>query len=177
MAYDFPNSPTLDQVFTPPSGPTFKWDGTAWISGLPGLPGPPGPAGADGAAGPPGTSGPAFLRWACSDETTPVSLGNAKILDRMPYAFTATGIRASLNVAQASGAIFTVDLKHGAGLASALSTLLTFDNTETTTTTAAVQAVLSHTSFTDDTPIRIDVTQIGDGTACGLKVTLLGQKT
>jgi hypothetical protein len=95
----------------------------------------------------------------------------------MPYAFTATGIRASLNVAQASGATFTVDFKHGAGFASALSVPLTFDNTELTTTTASVQAVLSQTSFADDTPIRIDVTQVGDGTAIGLKVTLLGSRT
>lgn len=32
MAYDFPNSPTLDQTFTPSGGPTYKWNGTAWTA-------------------------------------------------------------------------------------------------------------------------------------------------
>jgi hypothetical protein len=97
----------------------------------------------------------------------------------MPYAFTATGIKASLNVAQASGSIFAVDLKwwNGASFVTALSTLLTFDNAETTSATAAAQPVLSKTSFIDDDLIRIDVTQVGSGSAAGLKVTLLGQRT
>jgi hypothetical protein len=131
-----------------------------------------------GPSGTIGASAPGYLRWACGDETTPVSAGNAKVTDRMPYAFTATGIKASLNVAQASGAVFTVDFKwwNGSAFVTALSTLLTFDNTETTTTTAATAAVLSKTSFANDDLIRIDVTQVGSGDATGLKVTLLGQK-
>jgi hypothetical protein len=28
---DFPNSPTLNQIFAAPNGATYKWDGTAWI--------------------------------------------------------------------------------------------------------------------------------------------------
>jgi len=115
------------------------------------------------------------LRWACGDETSPISVGNGKVTDRLPYAFTATGIRASLNTAQASGSIFTVDFLVAG--ASVLSTKLTIDNTETTSTTAAAQPVLSSFSFADDALIRIDVTQVGDGTADGLKVTLLGSKT
>jgi hypothetical protein len=135
-------------------------------------------AGQDGATGPQGPPAPGFLRWAASDETTPVSLANAKVTDRMPYAYTATGIRASLNTAQVGGALFTVDFKwwNGSAFVSTLSTLITFDNGEATSVSAAAQPVLSKTSFADDDLVRVDVTQVGDGTATGLKVTLLGQK-
>jgi hypothetical protein len=34
-ALNFPSSPTLDQIYTAPSGQAWQWDGTAWIS-LPG---------------------------------------------------------------------------------------------------------------------------------------------
>lgn len=30
MAFDFPSSPTLNQTFTPPGGPTYTWNGYAW---------------------------------------------------------------------------------------------------------------------------------------------------
>ena len=144
--------------------------GTRGDAGTPGAPGTPGAAGA---------SAPAFLRWAAGDETTPISLGNAKVTDRLPYAFTATGLKASLNTAQVGGSVLTVDLKwwDGAAFVTALSTLITFDNGEATSASAATQPVLSKTVFADDDIIRIDVTQVGDGTATGLKVTLLGQKT
>lgn len=32
MPIDFPNSPTLNQVYTAPSGRAWQWDGTRWIS-------------------------------------------------------------------------------------------------------------------------------------------------
>lgn len=109
---------------------------------------------------------------ACSDETTALTAGTAKLTFRMPYAFTLTGIRASLTTAQASGSIFTVDVNEGG--ASILSTLITIDNTETTSTTASTPPVLSDTALADDAVITVDIDQIGDGTAAGLKVTLLG---
>jgi hypothetical protein len=164
-----------------PAGPVGAAgaDGASGDPGATGATGATGPAGATGATGPAGAGTPGYLRWACGDETTPIALGNAKITDRMPYAFTATGIRASLNTPQASGSLFTVDFKwwNGSAFVTALSTLITIDNVEMTSVSAATQPVLSKTSFADDDLIRIDVTQIGDGTACGLKVTLLGAKT
>jgi len=34
VAFDFPSSPTANQVFTPvPGGPTWTWNGSAWITG------------------------------------------------------------------------------------------------------------------------------------------------
>lgn len=32
MAFDFPASPTVGQIFTdPPTGVTYEWDGQAWM--------------------------------------------------------------------------------------------------------------------------------------------------
>lgn len=110
---------------------------------------------------------------ACSDETTALTTGTAKVTFRMPYAMTLTEIpRASLTTAQASGSIFTVDINEGG--VSILSTKLTIDNTEKTSTTAATPAVLSDTLLANDAEITIDIDQVGTSGATGLKVTLIG---
>lgn len=109
---------------------------------------------------------------ACSDEVSALSTGLAKVTFRMPYAFTLTAVRASLTVAQTSGSIFTVDINEGG--TTILSTKITIDNTEKTSTTAATPPVISDASLADDAEITIDIDQIGDGTAKGLKVTLIG---
>ncbi len=123
---------------------------------------------------PPATSPVQVIPVACSDETTALTTGTAKVTFRMPYAFTLTDIRASLTTAQTSGNIFTVDVNESG--VSILSTKLTIDNTEKTSTTAATARVISDTSLADDSEITIDIDQIGDGTAKGLKVYLIGTK-
>jgi len=115
---------------------------------------------------------PFELVVAASDETTALTAGLAKITFRMPRAVTLTTVRASLTTAQASGSIFTVDINEGGS--SILSTKLTIDNTETTSTTAATPTVISDTALADDAEITIDIDQIGNGTAKGLKVMLIG---
>lgn len=117
-----------------------------------------------------------FFIIPCSDEISVISTGDGKVTFRTPYAFALTGLRASLNVAQTGGSLFTIDIKrwNGTSFVSILSTLITFDNGERTTTTALTQPVASYTNLLDDEELRIDVTQVGDGTAKGLKVTLLG---
>lgn len=112
---------------------------------------------------------------AASDETTALTAGNGKVTFRMPYAFTVTAVRASLATAQTSGSIFTVDINEAGS--TILSTKLTIDNTEKTSTTAATAAVVSDASLADDAEITVDIDQIGDGTAKGLKVTLIGNRT
>lgn len=116
---------------------------------------------------------------AASDETTALATGTAKITFRMPYAFTLSapsglGIKGSLSTAQTSGSIFTADIKKNGG--SILSTLLTLDNGEKTSVTAATPLVVSSASLAADDEITIDITQIGDGTAKGLKVTFIGRR-
>jgi hypothetical protein len=118
---------------------------------------------------------PEAVGIAVSDETTALTTGVAKITFRMPYAFDLLGVRASLTTAQATGAILTVDLNEG-GL-SILSTKLTIDNTEKTSVTALTPAAISDTALVDDAEITVDVDQIGDGTAKGLKIWLIGNRT
>jgi hypothetical protein len=115
---------------------------------------------------------PFELVVAASDETTALTTGTAKITFRMPRAVTLTSVRASLTTAQASGSIFTVDINENG--TSILSTKLTIDNTEKTSTTAATPPVISDTALADDAEITIDIDQIGNGSAKGLKVMLIG---
>jgi len=106
------------------------------------------------------------------DETTAITTGTAKVTFRMPFAFTLTAVRASLSTAQTSGSALTVDINE-AGV-SILSTKLTIDNTEKTSTTAAAAAVISDAALANDAEMTIDVDQVGDGTAKGLKLWLIG---
>jgi len=115
-----------------------------------------------------------YLVLAASDESTALTAGTTKVTFRMPYAMTLTGVRCSLTTAQTSGSILTVDINDSG--ASILSTKLTIDNTEKTSTTAATAPVISDTSLADDAEITIDIDQVGDGTAKGLKITLIGTR-
>ncbi len=115
-----------------------------------------------------------YLVLAASDESTALATGTGKVTFRMPYAFTVSAVRASLSTAQTSGSIFTVDINDSG--TSILSTKLTIDNTEKTSKTATTAAVISDTALADDAEITIDIDQIGDGTAKGLKITLIGTR-
>ena len=117
---------------------------------------------------------PVVIQLACSDLTTALTTGTTKAYFRAPYAFTLTGVRASLGTAQTSGSVFTVDINESG--TSVLSTKLTIDNTEKTSTTAATAAVISDSSIADDSEISVDIDQVGDGTAKGLIITLIGTR-
>lgn len=109
---------------------------------------------------------------ACSDEVSSLTTGSAKATIRMPYDFVVDEVRGSLTTAQTSGSIMTMDIqKDGVSI---LSTLLTIDNGEKTSTTAATPAVIDDAGLNDDSEITFDITQIGDGTATGLKMYLIG---
>ena len=104
---------------------------------------------------------------ACSDETTALTTGTAKVTFRAPFAFTLPTIpRASLSTASTSGNP-AIDINEGG--VSIFSTTLTIDANEKTSTTAATPAVLSDTSIADDAEITIDIDTAGTG-AKGLKV-------
>ena len=113
---------------------------------------------------------------AAGDETTAITTGTAKVKFRMPYAFTVTDVRGSLSTAGGGAALLTVDVNESG--TTILSTKLTFDAGETTTTTAATPRVISDTALADDAEISIDV-DVADtnGTAKGLKVAIIGYKT
>ena len=118
---------------------------------------------------------PIEIQAAASDETTALTTGTAKVTFRTPADFTLTGVRASLTTAQASGSIFTVDINQNGS--SVLGTKLTIDNTEKTSVTAATPATITTSAITDDAEITVDIDQIGNGTAKGLKITLIGVRS
>jgi len=109
---------------------------------------------------------------AVSDETTNLTTGTAKLTFRMPFAMTLTAVRSSLSTASSSGLV-TVDIKESG--TTILSTALSIDATEKTSTTAATAAVISDTALADDAEITVDITAAGTG-AKGLKVTLIGTR-
>ena len=112
---------------------------------------------------------------AASDETTALTTGTAKVTFRMPYAFTLSAVRASVTTAP-TGSVLTVDINEGG--VSILSTNLTIDATEKTSTTAATPAVISDSSLADDAEITIDIDTVGSTIAgAGLKVVLIGSRT
>jgi len=117
---------------------------------------------------------PFELVAAASDETTPITTGTTKVTFRMPCAVVLSSVRGSLTTAQTSGSTFTVDINSGG--TSILSTKITIDNTENTSTTAATPPVLSSTLISDDAEITVDVDTVGNGTATGLKITLIGKR-
>lgn len=117
------------------------------------------------------------LAIAASDETTALTAGTNKVKFINPYstAFNVLAVVASLSTGQTGGSIFTVDINETG--ASILSTKLTIDNGETNSSTAATPAVISDVSIAAYAEIGIDIDQIGDGTAKGLKVYLIGYPT
>lgn len=115
------------------------------------------------------------IQIAVSDEATALTTGTAKTTFRMPYAFTLTAVRASVTTAP-TGATLTVDINEGG--VSILSTKLTIDATEKTSTTAATPPVISDAALADDAEITIDIDQVGSTIAgAGLKISLIGYRT
>ena len=106
---------------------------------------------------------------AVSDETTALTTGSAKLTFRAPFAMTLTQIpRSSVSQSSSSGSV-TVDINEAG--TSILSTKLSIDATEKTSTTAATASVLSDQNIADDAEITLDIDAAGTG-AKGLKVTL-----
>lgn len=197
---DLPGGATQGDVYLVEANDNFYvWDGSAWSS-LGTLAGPQGPTGATGAAGADGAAGVGVnaggttgqvltkasgtdydTNWvspttadiyviACSDETTALTTGTAKVTFRMPTAGTLTAVKATVTTAPA-GSSLIVDINEGG--TSVLSTKLSVDDGEKTSATAATPAVISDSALANDAEITIDIDQVGSGTAGdGLKVSL-----
>lgn len=115
------------------------------------------------------------IMLACSDETTNLTAGTNKVKYRMPFAMTVTGVKASVTTAPV-GATIIVDINEAG--TTILSTKLSIDAAENTSTTAASAAVISDTALASDAEISIDIDQIGSSTAGnGLKVYIEGYRT
>lgn len=110
---------------------------------------------------------------ALSDETTEITTGTNKATFSLPYAFTVTGVYATLNTVSSSGTP-TVDINEAG--TTILSTKLTIDANEKTSGTAATPAVISDASIAANAEIGFDIDTAGTG-AKGLKVFIQGYRT
>jgi hypothetical protein len=90
----------------------------------------------------------------------------------MPFAMNVTAVRASLSTASTSG-LPTFDINE-CGV-SILSTVITVDANEKTSTTAATPPVISDTALADDAEITIDIDVAGTG-AKGAKIYIIGTR-
>jgi len=171
----------------------YSGDSTSGYSGYSGESGAIGAAGDSGysgysgdstsgysgySGGPSGFSGYSTtesIMIACSDETTALSTGT-KATFRMPYAYTLTSVRGSVTTAATGATLLEVDINESGS--SILSTELTFDAGEKTTTTATTPAVISDTGLANDAEITVDIDAVGSTVAgAGLKVYLIGSRT
>jgi len=118
---------------------------------------------------------PSVIQVSCSDEVTALITGTTTTF-RMPYSMLVTEVRGSLTTAQTSGSTFTVDiLRTGTTI---LSTLLTIDsNQKTSKAIGTTQPVISTPNLLDDDEMSVKITQIGSGTARGLKIAIIGNRT
>ena len=112
---------------------------------------------------------------ACSDETTALTTGT-KVTFRLPFAFTVTEVRASLTTAGTGANLVTLDFEQNG--TTILSTKITIDASELTSTTATTEPVISTSALSNDASIDCDVDQVDSGGASkGLKMYLIGYKT
>lgn len=116
---------------------------------------------------------PVEIGVALSDETTALTTGAGKLTMRMPFAMTLTAVRSSINTVSSSGLV-TVDINE-TGSGTILSTKLSIDQGEKTSTTAATPAVISDALLADDAELTFDIDAAGTG-AKGLKVWLIGTR-
>ena len=107
--------------------------------------------------------------------TTALTVGTTKAYIHAPFAFTLTGVIATVATTSSVG-LPTVDVNTGAGVGTTvLSTKCTIDATETSSVTAVTAAVISVPSIAADARVTFDIDVAGTG-AAGLVVTLLGNR-
>ena len=120
---------------------------------------------------------PEVICLAASDETTALdTTGNPVMTFRMPFKMELSEVRASLTTAGSTSGTTTIDINEGG--TTILSTKLTIDYGEKTSTTAATPAVISGTTLADDAEITIDIDAVtGGANEAGLKIYLIGRRS
>ena len=120
------------------------------------------------------TGMPVEIVVACSDETTALTTGTAKVTFRMPHAMTVSSVRLQVNTAP-TGSVIIVDVKEAG--TTIFSTKPQIATSAFTSVGGAVPGTLSDTSLADDAEITINLDQIGSTIAGkSLKVTLIGTR-
>ncbi len=123
--------------------------------------------------------GQEFVLLEVSDEAVAPTSGTAKVTYRIPYGFDIQAVRASLSVAQTSGTVLAIDINAGGTSIFNGANRLTINNGAKTSVGATVQPTINSTygNMAAGTEITIDIDAIGDGTARGLKVYVIGVRT
>ena len=102
----------------------------------------------------------------CSDETTALTAASPIVTFRMPYAFKADKVKASVNTAPTGSAITVAAVTGSTTIGT-----VTIAATEKTGNATVSQAIA------DDAEIKINLTAIGSTVAgTGLKFTIIGRK-
>ena len=121
------------------------------------------------------------LEVACSDETTALTTGSAKVTFRMPFAMVLDagedGLRASLTTAGSTSGTTTIDV-HMNGTTIMSTTKLTIDYGDLTSVGATTEPVITTTGLTDNAEMTIDIDGLtGGANEAGLKIQLIGTLT
>lgn len=112
---------------------------------------------------------------ACSDETTDLTTGTARVTFRMPWAATLTAVQLSVNTAP-TGSALIVDVNEGG--VSVFSTRPQIDVSAKTSVGSSVTPVISDSALADDAEITVDIDQVGStAKGRGLKVALYVTRT
>lgn len=107
---------------------------------------------------------------ACSNETSNLQTKQSAVKFQMPYSGTLLAVRATVNTAPTGSALVADINKNGSSI---LSTKLTIDAGEITSTGSVSPAVISDDILPDGSEISVDIDQIGSTEAgTGLKVIL-----
>jgi len=119
------------------------------------------------------------LGYAMSDAATDITAGVKVPCAAVPYAFTITSIRAQLGRSAIGVLRLTIDIKKNGS--SIFSTLLTFDNSETTSEGASIPYVMTSDSInlTTSDVLELSVAMAGGVTQAAQNLTLflIGYKT
>lgn len=115
-------------------------------------------------------SSPVVIQMSCSDLTSNLTAGTSRAYVRAPRAFTLSEVRASLLEESSSGPVRVDVSVNGVSI---LYPLITIDQGEKTSLTAATPPFIENDVIEDDDEITIDIVSPGT-TAKGLIVTLKG---
>ena len=142
-------------VFVVDESTYYRFDGSAWVSGIVTIP---------------------QVKQALVIDLTdvPLAVGTSFATYHVPFAFTLKKVLVGLDTAQTTGPLLTFNVRKNAG--TLFSTKLSVDNNERTSATATTAAVLvvADTPLVEGDEITVDVDQIGVGGPAGAKVYLVG---
>lgn len=117
---------------------------------------------------------PENLLFACSDESSNLTVATSAVTFRMPFTMYLNDVKASVNVAPV-GSTLTVDVTQNG--TSIFSTPLSIDANEETSTTAATPVVISNRNLLEDAKIVVRINQVGSTSpGRGLKLNFKGYR-